>query len=157
MTANRTYDHTAVPRRTASGAEAFCDHRRADGVPDCGVEVLGRRHYDEPAPPRPEYAGETNPIDPYHRELHDRRLPAVDWTDPELLRVTRFRILTDPGFPAWDVSYCYGELADGNPVEVRLPFHQLPKRWRAGLVREAIAAGVNAKALGFFDAVSTVE
>lgn len=100
---------------------------------------------------------EVNHIDPYHRELHNRRLPTVDWTDPELEAVTRFRLLTDPGFPAYDVSYCYGVLFDGQPVNVALPFDQLPKRsWKTFLVEEAKAAGVNAKRLGFFDAVSSL-
>lgn len=98
---------------------------------------------------------EINPIDPYHRSLHDQKLPEVDWDDPELYQITRFRLLSDPGFPMWDVSYCYGELLDGQPVHVRLPFHQLPKRkWKTALVEEAKAAGINAKRLGFFDAIS---
>ena len=53
-------------------------------------------------------------------------LPAVDWTAPGLV-ITRLRLLSDPGFPVWDVSYCHGTL-NGNHVQVQLPFHQLPKR-----------------------------
>ena len=77
----------------------------------------------------------------------------VCWKTPGLY-VTRLRLLSDPGFPAWDVSYCWGEL-DGRPVQVILPFSQLPKR---GVTRRIISwakhDGVYAKALGILDNIS---
>lgn len=91
-------------------------------------------------------------------EFHDSfdRVP-VDWTDPRLARVTRLRLLSDPGFPLWDVSYCWGVLRDGTNVEVQLPFDQLPKRgWKKEIVRLAKADNVFAKGLGILDNVSTL-
>jgi hypothetical protein len=98
---------------------------------------------------------ETNPLeDPkaYHQIRRDQR---VYWTAPGL-KITRFRLLSDPGLPFWDVSYCDGEL-NGAPVRVQLPFHQLPKR---GMFRAIVAAakedGLYAKGTGIFDALSTL-
>jgi hypothetical protein len=77
---------------------------------------------------------------------------SIDWTDPRLRRVVRFRLLTDPGFPMYDVSYCFGVDLDGKTVEVVLPFDQLPKRtWKSAIVECARRDGVHAKLLGFFD------
>lgn len=79
----------------------------------------------------------------------------VDWSTPGL-RVTRFRLLSDPGLPWWDVSYCHGRL-NGKDVDVELPFSQLPKRgWRAEVVRLAKKEGIYAKGLGILDNVSTL-
>ena len=108
------------------------------------------------------YPGETNGLTDgraYHAV--DRSL-TVDWTDKRLKRITRLRLLSDPGFPWWDVSYCHGELKDGTPCTVSLPFDQLPKS-RAGMggIQKAIVSyakkdGVYAKGLGVFDAISTL-
>ena len=59
----------------------------------------------------PDYGySETNPLPASgHPERHGR----VYWDDPRLKRITRLRLLSDPGFPLWDVSYCYGVLHDG--------------------------------------------
>ena len=90
----------------------------------------------------------------YHRQREGVR--EVDWTEPGLY-VTRLRLLSDPGFPVWDVSYCDGEIGD-EMVAVRLPFHQLPKRgWKHAIVEEAIRAGVHAKRLGILENVSTLQ
>lgn len=88
----------------------------------------------------------------------------VDWTDPDLRRITVLRLLSDPGFPAWDVSYCHGEMKDGRIVEVRLPFDQLQRSTRGRrapsiarqIVGHAIRDGVNAKRLGILDNLSTL-
>jgi len=79
----------------------------------------------------------------------------IDWTDPSLARITRIRFLSDPGFPCWDLSYCWGETKSGERVRVRAnELSQLPKYVKYGLkgaiVTAARAAGVNAKALGIF-------
>lgn len=76
----------------------------------------------------------------------------VYWTDPQLDRVFRLRLLTDPGFPFYDVSYCYGTLKDGRNVRVSLPFHQLRKKaWKADIIEHAKREGVYAKRLGLLD------
>jgi hypothetical protein len=52
----------------------------------------------------------------------------VDLGDPRLVRVLRIRLLSDPGFPVYDVSYVLGRLDDGRQVHVDLGAHQLGKR-----------------------------
>lgn len=88
--------------------------------------------------------------------------PTVYWTDPDLAKITRLRLLSDIGAPFWDVSYCWGELTDGTTVRVRLPFSQLRKFGRAGvdkglIIRAAKNDGVYAKRLGILndDIIST--
>ena len=101
---------------------------------------------------------ETNPLrDPssYHKE---EITESVEWTAPRLDRIVRLRLLSDPGFPLWDVSYCHGILKDGSKVSVQLPFAQLQKR---GSVSKQIIAyakkdGVYAKGLGVLSAVSSL-
>jgi hypothetical protein len=89
----------------------------------------------------------------YHAER--RGAGTVDWTEPGLY-VTRLRLISDPGFPMWDVSYCHGIL-NGQPVNVQLPFYQLPKR---GLTRAIVEAAkrdrVYARGLGILDNISTL-
>lgn len=95
----------------------------------------------------------------YHQANAGRTHPdhpdGVDWTHPGL-KVTRLRLLTDPGFPFWDVSYCDGEL-DGYHVRVHLPFSQLK---RGNLSRQIIEYAkhgrVYAKGLGILDCISTL-
>lgn len=100
---------------------------------------------------------ERNPLaDPqaYHaaRDAQET-IRRVDWATPGL-RVTRFRLLSDPGFPLWDVSYCHGML-DGEHVDVDLPFDQLPKgRVVSAVIAYARKDGVHAKRLGILDALS---
>ena len=82
----------------------------------------------------------------------------VDWRDRDLKRITILRLISDPGFPMWDVSYCHGERQDGTLCRVHLPFHQLEKRrWKSEIVAWAREDGVWAKGLGIFDAVSTLQ
>ena len=100
---------------------------------------------------------ETNPLTngaAYHAETI---VGHVHWDSPSLARVERLRLLSDPGFPAWDVSYCYGRTHKGEKVIVCLPFSQLPKRgMRRAIVAHAKRDGVYAKGLGIFDAISTL-
>lgn len=100
--------------------------------------------------------GETNGLvdaAAYHRAAGHRR--SVEWSVPGL-KITRLRLLSDPGFPMWDVSYCHGEI-DGEPVSVSLPFSQLPKRgWKREIVNHANRDGVYARGLGIFDNISTL-
>jgi hypothetical protein len=68
---------------------------------------------------------ETNPLPSDYQ--HVPRSRYVPWDHPELT-ITRLRLVSDPGFPLWDVSYCHGRMDDGEEVRVQLPFDQLPKR-----------------------------
>jgi hypothetical protein len=91
----------------------------------------------------------------YHRDRHtqDGGVDRVKWTE-EGLTITRLRLLSDPGFPAWDVSYCHGIL-DGRHVDVELPFSQLPKfGYKKALYKEAKKTGKFIK--GLFSAISTL-
>lgn len=103
-------------------------------------------------------ANETNGLVD-HAAYHstDRRLQ-VTLDDPRLARVTRLRLLTDPGFPVWELSYCHGALKDGTEVTVDLPWFSFSKR--KGLTREIVTmckeAGVYAKGIGILDAISTL-
>jgi hypothetical protein len=82
------------------------------------------------------------------------RSVTVDWTTPGLY-ITRLRLLSDPGFPMWDVSYCHGQLPDGTEVRVQLPFSQVPRRgMKAFLYQEAKKTGVFIR--GLFDNISTL-
>ena len=105
------------------------------------------------------YPGETNGlVDGTAYHAIDRSA-IVSWDDPRLARITRLRLLSDPGFPMWDVSYCHGELKDGTACRVALPFDQLPKG--KGGIQKAIIAhakrdNIYAKGLGIFDAISTL-
>ncbi len=98
--------------------------------------------------------GETNGMvngQAYHKEFNKAR--TVDWTEKGL-KITRLRMLSDPGFPAWDISYCHGEL-HGEKVDVQLPFSQLDKRkYFQEIVWYAKKDKVFAKGLGIFDAIS---
>lgn len=88
-------------------------------------------------------------------EYHKTERVDVDWTDKRLKTITRLRIVSDPGFPVWDVTYCHGELQDGTPCAVQLPFSQLPKKNLTGFIIEAAKKdGVFAKGLGILDNIS---
>lgn len=94
----------------------------------------------------------------YHNDRHSQEdgVEKVFWTEPGL-EITRLRLLSDPSFPAWDVSYCHGVL-NGRHVDVELPFSQLPKYGKGGvkaaLYKEAKATGKFIK--GLFNAISTL-
>lgn len=96
---------------------------------------------------------ETNGLPPGgQQELLDSLRGEVYWSDPTLDRIFRLRLLTDPGFPMYDVSYCYGTLKNGDNVRVRLPFYQLNKRtWKSQIIEHAKRDGVFAKSLRIFD------
>jgi hypothetical protein len=97
---------------------------------------------------------ETNPITAEvvaAREAIDHQAP-VDLVDERLARITRLRLISDRGFPMWDLSYCYGVLTDGTPVRVRLPWHQFSKRNLKGdLIAMCRESGVYGKRLGLLD------
>jgi hypothetical protein len=94
---------------------------------------------------------ETNPMEPGYHETVDYST-TVYWTDPELKEITRLRLLTDYGFPLYDISYCHGRLKDGRVVTVRLPFGQLSKReWKTEILRYARQDNVYAKGLRIWE------
>ena len=101
-----------------------------------------------------EFNGLVNGI-AYHNDRHsqDDGVDQVDWTETGLV-ITRLRLLSDPGFPVWDVSYCHGML-NGRHVDVILPFSQLPKfKMKVALYKEAKKTGKFIK--GLFESVSTL-
>jgi hypothetical protein len=91
---------------------------------------------------------------------HDDGRPA--WAQPAFKRFVRVRLLSDPGFPFWDVSYAFGEWIDGSIARI----HEIPgefgccqlkrRSWKSDAIREAQRWGVFLKAKGFFDAISTL-
>lgn len=93
----------------------------------------------------------------YHNSLNF--VGTVDWGRPGL-KITRLRLISDRGFPYWDVSYCHGKL-DGKDVRVSLPFSQIPKRdtpagkrygfGKSFIVNEGIRDGVYVKATGILN------
>jgi hypothetical protein len=101
-----------------------------------------------------EFNGLVNGI-AYHNTRHeqDGGVDTVDWVTPGLT-ITRLRLLSDPGFPLYDISYCHGIL-HGRHVDVQLPFSQLPKfKMKAALYKEAQKTGKFIK--GLFDSISTL-
>jgi len=90
-----------------------------------------------------------------HADLAGAETLALE--DPRLVKVTRLRLLSEPGTPFWDLSYCYGLDVDGKPVWVDLPRYQFPKRnLSRALVDMAREAGRYGKGMGLLDAVSTL-
>lgn len=84
---------------------------------------------------------------------------AVDYSeqvrlgDERLVRIDRIRLLTEPGYPMFDLSYCYGTLTDGRHVRVDLGAHQFPRKGlKPALVECARKAKVHAHGLHMLDA-----
>jgi hypothetical protein len=72
--------------------------------------------------------------------------------DPRLKRIVRLRLLTEPGYPYMDISYCYGQLKDGRYVRLSgAPMNISRRKPKADLIAWAREEGVNAKALGLLD------
>lgn len=103
----------------------------------------------------------------YHDQFSGAR--TVDWKTPGL-RVTRLRLISDPGFPWWDISYCHGYIGD-EPVRVELPVSQLKKSgfkfrrkdgtigkggFKAHLYALGKKEGVNVYKMGIIENVSTL-
>ena len=102
-------------------------------------------------------AVETNGLVQPHEYRKIERDRTVYWTEKGL-KITRLRLLSDQGFPYWDVSYCHGVLPDGTEVRVALPFYQLAKRtWKSDIVKMARHDGLYAKGTGIFEAVSALQ
>jgi hypothetical protein len=94
----------------------------------------------------------------YHEVVTNTAKETVDWTDKRLAKIVRLRLLSDPGFPWWDTSYCHGQLKDGSYVNVAFPWFQLPKgKVNKTIVWWAKKEGVYAKGLGIFDVISKLQ
>lgn len=75
-------------------------------------------------------------------------------SDPDLQRVTRLRLLTDPGCPFFDISYCYGVMKDGRHARIEggfMPQSLRRRNLKGDLIAWAREEGVNAKRLGLLD------
>ena len=99
---------------------------------------------------------ETNPLSAEDKSVRmERNKRMVSWKTKGL-KVTRLRLLSDPGLNFWDVSYCEGML-DDEPVKVDLPFFQLPKRgFKRAIVAYAKKDGVYAHGIGVLANISTL-
>jgi hypothetical protein len=63
----------------------------------------------------------------YTHEAVDYSEGNVPLSDPRLVRIDRIRLLTDPGCPFYDLSYCWGTLRDGRHVRVDLGRYQFAR------------------------------
>lgn len=85
------------------------------------------------------------------RQAIDYSRPPTPLSNRNLVKVTVIRLIgfDEYDFPFVDLSYCYGELADGTPVRVDLGRHQFTKaRWKSELVQCFKDAGRFGKAMG---------
>lgn len=96
---------------------------------------------------------EVNPITDAQKARMSQIKRKVCWTTKGL-EITRLRLLSDQGFPFWDVSYCVGSIGD-EMVDVALPFSQLPKKnMKKALFDEAKATGTFIN--GLFSSISSL-
>lgn len=94
---------------------------------------------------------ETNPI--WASEVtHETIEEHVSLGDPRLERITRLRLLTEPGYPYFDISYVYGVLKDGRHCRIDgAPMHLGRKTIKRDLIEWAKEEGAYAKGLGLLD------
>ena len=72
--------------------------------------------------------------------------------DPNIKRVVRLRLLTEPGYPYYDISYCYVQMKDGQYARLGGYIPTLSKRFiKRDLIAWAKEEGVFAKGLGLLD------
>jgi hypothetical protein len=71
---------------------------------------------------------------------------------PEVARVVRLRLLTEPGYPYFDISYCYVQLKDGRYARLSdTPMSLGRKTLKRDLIAWAREEGAYAKGLGLLD------
>lgn len=94
---------------------------------------------------------ETNPL--WTSEVtHETITEHVRLGDPRLDRVVRLRLLTEPGYPYFDISYVYGVLKDGTHCRIEGgPMHLGRKTLKRDLIAWAREEGAYAKGLGLLD------
>lgn len=94
---------------------------------------------------------ETNPLWASEATHNDITEWNVSLGDPRVKRIVRLRLLTEPGYPYFDISYCYAQLQDGSYVRLQSPMNLRRKAIKADLIAWAREEGVNAKRLGLLD------
>lgn len=97
---------------------------------------------------------ETNPLalSSHTHETVNYELGDIPLSDPDLISINRLRLLGEPGYPYYDISYCYGTLKDGTHVRVDLGAANILRRNVKGeLIRLAKEAGRFAKGMGLLD------
>jgi hypothetical protein len=78
----------------------------------------------------------------------------VWYGDKQLRRITRLRLISDPGYPEWELSYCWGEMQDGSKVRVQLGEERFSKKMlKKRLVLMCERDQVYGKGLGLLDDV----
>lgn len=80
----------------------------------------------------------------------------VTLSDPRLVTITRLRLIgASREFPFWDLSYCFGKLADGSDVRVELESYRFGRySYKRELVELAKQAGRYGKGMGLLDNIS---
>lgn len=72
--------------------------------------------------------------------------------DDRLAKIDRLRLLTEPGYPFYDISYVYGTLKDGTHVRISgVPTRIARYTPKRDLINWAKTEGVFAKGLGLLD------
>lgn len=103
---------------------------------------------------------ETNPVGDIHHYLDQLTGETVALSDSRLVRIERLRLIGwSREYRAWDVSYVYGRLNNGDLVRVDLGVDRLEcgrNGYNAKLVEVCKRAGRYGKGLGIFDAISTL-
>lgn len=98
---------------------------------------------------------ETNPLadgGTYHENVDRERTYSLAALAQAGGKITRLRLLTEPGYPYYDVSYVHGTLPDGRVVPVQATTANLRKsRLKADLIEWAKEEGVYAKGVGLLD------
>lgn len=94
---------------------------------------------------------ETNPL--WASEVtHETIEEHVSLGDKRLARITRLRLLTEPGYPYFDISYVYGVLKDGRHCRIDgAPMHLGRRTIKRDLIAWAKEEGAYAKGLGLLD------
>jgi hypothetical protein len=95
---------------------------------------------------------ETNPLTYDHASMLDAEWLSLYELQARKGKVTRLRLLTERGYPYYDISYCHGVLPDGTLVHVQMNELRLSRRSLKGsLIALAKEQGVFAKSLGLLD------
>jgi len=94
---------------------------------------------------------ETNPL--WTSEVtHETITEHVSLGDPRLERIVRLRLLTEPGYPCYDISYVYGVLKDGSHCRIDGAPMSIGRRTaKRDLIDWAKEEGAYAKGLGLLD------
>ena len=104
------------------------------------------------------FGGTTNMLEnpaEYHKEMTHKIKGSVSWADRRLSKIVRMVLLTDRYAPMINIGYIHGVLEDGTPVDVEVPFFDLPKRgYKGEILKYAKRDNVFAKGLGLFEAIA---